>query len=127
MSDARERYAALYDPVLAEIRDRSSVAESFLDKDIYRIYLATLWANAVTAPERSRLTEADLEPFHDFLVERAGEVLGGDDCVRDCFRHLISDDGRQAMLRCHVPPRHREFLVHFGHLMLHAEELPGQY
>ncbi|MDZ7827112.1 MAG: hypothetical protein U5R48_15135 [Gammaproteobacteria bacterium] len=66
------------------------MAGAFLDKDIYRIYLATLWANAVAAPERSRLTEADLEPFHDFLVERAGEILGGDDCVRDCFRHLIS-------------------------------------
>jgi hypothetical protein len=127
MSDAREHYAALYDPLLTEIRDRSSVADAFLDKDIYRIYLATLWANAVTAPERSQLGEADLEPFHDFLVERAGEILGGDDCVRDCFRHLISDDGEQAMLRCRVPPRHRAFLVHFGHLMLHAEELPGQY
>ncbi|HSG88135.1 MAG TPA: hypothetical protein VLA56_02925 [Pseudomonadales bacterium] len=132
MSDSAT-YAALYDPILQEIRQRSAVADAFLDKDIYRIYLATLWANVVSEPEASDLTEADLEPFHDFLDARAAEVLGGSDRIRACFQWLMSEEGDLAMTRTRVPARHREFLVHFGQLMLdpsglgtRLEELTGR-
>lgn len=127
------RFAALYDPILEEIRSRSAVADTFVDKDLYRIWLATLWTNVVCAPEQSDLTEADLEPFHDYLQLRAREVLGGSDCIRECFRYLMAPSGEQAMARARVPARHRTLLLHIGQLMLdptglgkHVGDLTGR-
>jgi hypothetical protein len=53
--------------VLREIERRCSVAGSFVDKDLYRVNLATLWANLVMDPGDADLTEDALEPLHDFL------------------------------------------------------------
>lgn len=116
--DQDARFAALYDPILDEIRSRSAVADTFVDKDLYRIWLATLWTNVVCEPGQSDLTEADLEPFHDFLEVRARAVLGGSDCIRECFRYLMAPGGEQAMARARVPARHRALLLHIGQLML---------
>lgn len=120
------RFAALYDPILDEIRSRSSVADTFIDKDLYRIWLATLWTNVVCAPEQSDLTEAELEPFHDYLDQRAREVLGGSDCIRECFRYLMAPAGEQAMARARVPARHRRLLLHIGQLMIDPSGLGTQ-
>lgn len=133
-SEDEARFAALYDPILDEIRSRSAIADTFVDKDLYRIWLATLWANVVSAPAQSDLTEADLEPFHDYLERRARNVLGGSDCIRECFRYLRAAAGEQAMARARVPARHRALLQHIGGLMLdpsgletHVGELLGRY
>ncbi len=45
-----QRLAQQFAPILEEVEARSGVAEAFVDKDRYRIYLATLWANVVMNP-----------------------------------------------------------------------------
>ena len=50
-----------FQPVFADIRERSTVAERFIDRDLYRVYVATLWSNVVLSPEEVGLEEEDLE------------------------------------------------------------------
>jgi hypothetical protein len=112
------RFAALYDPIMAEITRRSAIAESFVDKEAFRILLATVWANVVLDPDDGDLTAADLEPFHDYLNDRARAVLGEDDAVRESFRFLLSAAGESALVRTRIPAAHRRMLEHIGHLIV---------
>ena len=58
----RERFGELYAPVLEEMKSHSSVAETFIDTERYRIYLTTLWANAVARPGPSASRRMSLRP-----------------------------------------------------------------
>ena len=89
----REHLEAAFAPVLAEVAERSLVAEAFLDKDLYRIYIATLWANVVLDPSDVGIEEADLETVHDLVNEQIGDVLGSDADIRECFRFINSKAG----------------------------------
>ena len=117
-TDRRARFAALYDPVVEEIERRAAVTDRFLDREAFRILLATVWANVVLDPAGGDLAESDLEPFHDYLNERAREVLGEDDAVRGSFRFLLSPDGERALARTRISAAHRRLLEHVGRLIL---------
>jgi hypothetical protein len=122
-AEQRKRFPDLFDPVLAEIRERSAVADSFVDKELFRIYLATLWANAVTDPAGATLSEDDLEPFHDYLNERARELLGEDDAIRSTFEWLLHEDGAAALARLRVARAHRLVLERVGRLIVDPDGL----
>ena len=112
------RFAALYDPIVAEIERRAAVTDRFLDREAFRILLATVWANIVLDPEDGDLAEDDLEDFHDYLNDRAREVLGEDGAVKASFRFLLTNEGEQAMGRHRVPAAHRRMLERIGTLIV---------
>ena len=60
-----ETIAQQFKPVFTDIRDRSTIAERFIDRDLYRVYMATLWSNVVMSPDDAGLLEEDLEDLHD--------------------------------------------------------------
>jgi hypothetical protein len=114
MNEFAERFA----PVLREIERRCSVAGSFVDKDLYRVNLATLWANLVMDPGDADLTEDALEPLHDFLNQAIEPVLGRGQTLTECFRFINSKAGEQAMDRCHPTTTHRQMLLYFCSMIL---------
>ncbi len=117
MSDAD--YAARLQPVIDEIARRARVADTFIDKDLYRVYFATLWANLVMNPADSGLSEADLEPIHHYLNRNAiAPVLGPDQSLTECFRFINSKAGEQAMDRCQLGQTHRDLLTYFCSMIL---------
>ncbi|TVS16365.1 MAG: hypothetical protein EA417_10490 [Gammaproteobacteria bacterium] len=117
--------AKRFAPVLAEVEQLSRVGETFLDKDVYCIYLATLWSNAVMEPERAGLETSELEIFYDFLNAAGQDILGGEEPVKDSFRYLLGSAGRQAMERLRIPGAHRDHLSRLGKLMGVGPVLPG--
>lgn len=116
MTDA-DTLAERFSPVLAEIEHRSRIGEGLLDTELYRVYLATLWANAVREPARLGLEADRLEAFYDLLNDHGRDVLGGMEPVRDCFRYLLDSAGEKAMERLRIPAPHRRQLAHLGALM----------
>ncbi len=116
-----DRYDALYQPVLDEIERRSLVTDAVLDKDVYRIYLATFWVNAVTDPTEAGIEEYELELLHDYLNERIPEALGQGATIRDCFKFVASRDGEETMQRLRVRGMHRDLLMFFCSMILNPE------
>jgi hypothetical protein len=113
--------AAHFEPVLREIERRCNVAGSFVDKDLYRVNIATLWANIVLNPSDAGLTDTALEPLHDYLNQMIEPVLGRGQTLTDCFRFLNSKAGEQAMERCHLTTTHRQMLLYFCSMILDPE------
>jgi hypothetical protein len=105
-------------PLLDELEARASVAGSFVDKDLYRIYLATLWSNIALDPAEVGLEEEDVEPLHDWLNVALTRVLGRDQSLTDCFRFINSKAGEVAMDRCRLSRTHRELLLYFCSIIL---------
>ena len=113
------RFSALYEPVLQEIASRSAIADgAFIDKDVYRVYLATFWSNVVLDPDDSGVPEADLEHLHDFLNEEIPNVLGTGQTVADCFKFITQRDGELAMDRLQLTQTHKELLQYFASMIL---------
>ena len=115
------RLNARFAPVLDEVEWRANIAATFVDKDIYRILLATVWAEVVMNPARAGLSEADLESLHDVLNARAKAVLGGEDAIRDCFRFVNSSAGERAMIATRLAQTHRDLLLYFSSMILDPE------
>lgn len=116
------RFVALYEPALEVIVERSGIADgAFIDKEIYCVFVATLWANVVLAPSEAALTEADLEPLHDYLNRRIGEVLGQDRTLHDCFRFVRGTRGEPTMDRLHLTQVHKDMLAYFASMILDPE------
>lgn len=109
--------AERYEDILEEIERLSKVADQFLDTELYRIYLATLWANAVLEPSRAGLEGDELEGFYDVLNDRGRAILGGEEPLKDCFRYFLQPEGERAMERLRLPAAHRRQLARFGALM----------
>ena len=65
-----------FTPVFEDIRTRSTVAEKFIDRDLYRVYVATLWSNIVLSPEEVGLDEDDLPDLHDLLLDEIRDAIG---------------------------------------------------
>ena len=114
MADFAERFA----PVLDEIEHRCSVAGAFVDKDLYRVNIATLWANLVLNPADADLTDNDMEPLHDYLNQIIEPVLGREQTLTECFRFINSKAGELAMDRCHLTTTHRQMLLYFCSMIL---------
>ena len=108
-------------PLLDEIERRSSIAERFIDKDLYRIYMATLWANLVLDPADVGITEVDLEPLHEYLNDALGSVLGAEQTITECFRFVNSKSGETAMDRCKLSKTHKDLLLYFCSMILDPE------
>ena len=110
--------ARVFQPILATAERQSSVAERFVHKDLYRIYLATLWANLVMDPAAAGIDESDLENAHDVINLAAGKILGEDEAITAAFRFLDSEAGEQAMGKAKLSARHRQLLGYFCSMIL---------
>ncbi|MFV2091416.1 MAG: hypothetical protein ACC642_12210 [Pseudomonadales bacterium] len=109
---------AQFSDVLDDIEGRSSVTDRFVDKNLYRLYLATLWANVVLNPVDAGLEEADLELLHEYLNERIAIVLGDAADITECFRFVNSKAGELAMNEAQINQTHRELLLYFSSMIL---------
>ena len=105
-------------PILKEVSERASVAGSFIDKDSYRIYLATVWANIVMDPSALGVDEEELENVHDLINLSAQQVLGEDEAIAGCFRFINSRAGELAMDKAKVSKTHRQLLLYFSSMIL---------
>jgi hypothetical protein len=114
VGDFDDRFA----PVLREIERRCGVAGCFVDKDLFRVNIATLWANIVLDPAEADLADEDMEPLHDFLNQSIEPVLGRGQTLTECFRFINSKAGEQAMDRCHLTTTHRQMLLYFCSMIL---------
>ena len=110
--------SARFAPILDEVEKRAGVADALVDKEVYRILLATVWANVVMNPDEAGIDIADLERVHDVINTRARGVLGGDDAIKDCFRFVTSRAGEAAMDQARVSKTHRELLLYFSSMIL---------
>lgn len=110
--------SARFAPILDEVEKRACVADAFVDKEVYRILLATVWANVVMNPDEAGIDIADLEHAHDVINARARDVLGSDDAIKDCFRFVTSRAGEAAMDQARVSKTHRELLLYFSSMIL---------
>ena len=108
----------LLGPVLAAAKRQSEVADRFVDKNVYCIYLATLWANLVVDPAAAGIDEADLEAAHDVVNLAAAPILGEEAAITAAFRFLNTKDGEQAMERAKLTRRHRQLLAYFCSMIL---------
>jgi len=120
MGDAEldQRFTERFTEILDDIEARSCVTDRFVDRNLYRLYLATLWANIVLNPNDVGLSEADLEPLHDYLNRRVAVVLGGESSLTECFRFVNSKAGEQAMQAARLNQTHRELLLYFASMIL---------
>jgi hypothetical protein len=109
---------AQFGDVLDDIEARASVTERFVDKNLYRLYLATLWSNVVLNPDDAGLDESDLERLHEYLNERITSVLGAGADITECFRFINSKAGEAAMNEARLNQTHRELLLYFSSMIL---------
>lgn len=110
-----------FSPVFTDIRERSTVAERFIDRNLYRIYMATLWANVVLAPEDVGLLEEDLEDLHDLVVDEVADVLGEGTTLRDVYQFVSSKEGERAMGEVRLTQSHKDLLNYFASMILDPE------
>lgn len=109
---------AQFGEVLDDIEARSSVTDRFVDKNLYRLYLATLFSNVVLNPMDAGLDESDLEQLHEYLNERITIVLGDGADITACFRFINSKAGEAAMNEARLNQTHRELLLYFSSMIL---------
>lgn len=114
IDEVRTRFA----PAVEEIISQCEVTDDFVDKDLFRVYVATVWGNAVLEPGKSGIAESDLPVLHDFLNEEIEKLLGQDETVTSVYEYLVSKHGEDAMERLSVGARHREFIAYFARLIL---------
>lgn len=107
-----------FDAVLDDLEARSRVAEHILDKDFYRILVATLWVNVVLAPEDVGIDDSHLEPLHDVMNRRIARVLGAGETLTGCFRYLDGKHGERAMREARLTATHRDMLLYFASVIL---------
>ena len=117
----RARRKALFEPALDEIAERSSVAGRFVHRDVYRLYIATLWANVVLDPEDAGIIEDDLEDLFAALNTEIERVLGAGVDLTACFSFVNSKQGEAAMQEARLTRNHRDLLLYFCSLILDPE------
>ena len=110
-----------FEPVFTDIRERSTVVERFIDRNLYQVYMATLWANVVLSPGEAGIGEDDLEALHDLVVEELGEVLGKGTDLNAVFEFISSKSGEQAMLEAKLNQTHKDLLQYFSSMILDPE------
>lgn len=117
-SELEAKLDARFEPVMTDLAGRAAVTERFVDKDLYRILVGTLWVNVVLDPADVGLTESHLEPLHNVLNRRIASVLGDHESLTSCFRYLNSKAGEQAMKTARLTPNHRDMLLYFASMIL---------
>ncbi len=110
-----------FEPVLRDVADRASVAERFIDRNAYQIYIATLWANVTLEPSEVGIAEEDLETLHDVINKTVRQVLGGDSNITACFRFINSKPGERAMREARLTQNHKDLLLYFASIILDPE------
>ena len=110
-----------FEPVFADIRERSTVVERFIDRNLYQVYMATLWANVVLSPGEAGIGEEDLEALHDLVVEELAEVLGKGAHLKSVFEFISSKPGEQVMLEAKLNQTHKDLLQYFSSMILDPE------
>jgi len=110
-----------FSPVFADIRERASVTDRFLDRDLYRVYIATLWANVVLSPQEVGLLEEDLETLHDLLITEISDAIGPHESLHPIFAFVASKAGERAMAEARLTQSHKDLLEYFASMMLDPE------
>ncbi len=110
-----------FTPVFEDIRERSTIAEKFIDRDLYRVYVATLWSNVVLSPEEVGLEEEDIEDLHDVVVQEIEETLGAGTTLQNIFQFISSKDGERAMNEARLTQSHKDLLLYFSSMILDPE------
>jgi hypothetical protein len=110
-----------FEPVFADIRSRATVADNFLDRDLYRVYVATLWSNVVLSPEEVGIEEDDIEVLHDLLLEEMTDALGPPQSMQALFQFVSSKDGELAMQQARITQTHKDLLNYFASMILDPE------
>ena len=116
-----EALAHSFEPVFKDIRERSNIAERFLDKNLYRVYIATLWSNVVMSPEEVGLEEDDLEDLHDILQAEIEDAIGSNESLHSIFQFIVSKDGEKAMGEARLTQSHKDLLHYFASMILDPE------
>lgn len=101
-----------------DIRNRSTVADTFIDRDLYRVYVATLWSNIVLSPEEVGLEEDDLPDLHDLLLDEIRDAIGATESLHEVFKFISSKDGERAMLEARLTQSHKDLLQYFASMIL---------
>ena len=107
-----------FTPVLQDLEERSQVAERFINREVYQIYVGTLWANVVMNPEEVGLSEESLPLLHDLLNDRLASVLGEQSSLHSCFSFLNSKAGENATKEASLTQTHKELLLYFASMIL---------
>ena len=110
-----------FDPVFADIRTRATVADSFADRNLYRVYMATLWSNVVLTPDQVGIEADDLEALHDLVLEEMASVIGGNDSMKDLYQFISSKEGEFAMQQAQITQTHKDLLNYFASMILDPE------
>jgi hypothetical protein len=110
--------AEQFAPVFDDIAERSTVTDRFLDRDIYRVYVATLWSNVVLSPEEVGLAEDDLPDLHDIVIAEISRRIGPIDSLHDIFTFIVSKDGERAMGEARLTQSHKDLLNYFASMIL---------
>ena len=106
-----------FTPVFVDIRERATVAESFIDRDLYRVYMATLWSNVVLSPEEVGLAEEDIEDLHDIILAEIKDAIGADS-LQEIFTFIASKAGERAMAEARLTQSHKDLLNYFSSMIL---------
>jgi len=109
---------SLYHSVIEDILEMCVVGETILDKEMFQIYVATVWGNSVLEPQRMGIAENDLVVLHDYLNEELEKALGKGSSITDCFEFIITKQGEESLVRYRVTKQHKEFLHYFARLIL---------
>ena len=108
-------------PVFKDIRERATVTDRFLDRDLYRVYVSTLWSNVVLSPDEVGLDEEDLPELHDILLEEINDAIGPTESLHDIFQFISSKDGERAMQEARLTQSHKDLLQYFSSMILDPE------
>jgi hypothetical protein len=104
--------------VFQDIRERSTVADRFIDRNLYQVYIATLWSNVVLAPEDVGLLEDDLEALHDVVIEEIQDAVGPKTSLHSIFEFIASKEGERAMAEARLNQSHKDLLTYFASMIL---------
>lgn len=107
-----------FQDVFTDIRERSSVVGRFIDRDLYRVYIATLWSNVVLSPEEVGLEEADLEVLHDVLIAEINDAIGPSETLHTLFQFISGKEGERAMGEARLTQSHKDLLTYFASMIL---------
>ena len=107
-----------FEPVFVDIRERSTVVERFIDRNFFRLYMATLWANVVLSPDEAGIEEDDLPTLHDLVVAELVEVIGIGTDLESVFRFISSKEGEKTMAEAKLNQTHKDLLQYFSSMIL---------
>ncbi|MBQ62293.1 MAG: hypothetical protein CMQ19_09490 [Gammaproteobacteria bacterium] len=110
-----------FTPALEEILGKCRISADLVDRELFQVYMATIWGNVVLDPQGSGLEEQDLSSLHDFLNEEIERVLGKGVDVTSCYDFIASKQGNESLERLGATSDHKEFLHYFARLILGKE------